>query len=122
MRSWLYQPFLYYFIHRYSAILQDSRAKDGVGVPSMSGHNSSTREEFVSQVRIAEGLGTDDATALYHFVTAGIECNLKILDVRSLRHRHHGLWYDLRSIVCASFVLLAMVRAGLEDWILGGTV
>ena len=45
---------------------------------------------------------------------------MKILDVRSLRHRHHGLWYDMRSLMCASLILLATVKSGYEAWIPGG--
>lgn len=49
-----------------------------------------------------------------------VETNLKILEVRSLRHRHHGLWYDLRSIMTASLLLLALVRSGNGSLIPGG--
>ncbi|KAK5001897.1 hypothetical protein LTR28_012106 [Elasticomyces elasticus] len=52
-------------------------------------------------------------------IKSGIDCNLKVLDVRTLRHRHHGLWYDLRSIMCASLVLLAVVKSGHQAWIPG---
>jgi hypothetical protein len=44
-------------------------------------------------------------------IAFGIETNVKVLEVRSLRHRYHGLWYDLRSIVTASLLLLAFVRS-----------
>ena len=53
-------------------------------------------------------------------ILRGIDCNLMILDTRSLPHRHHGLWYDLRAITCASLILLAIVRAGYLDLIPGG--
>jgi hypothetical protein len=53
-------------------------------------------------------------------IALGIETNLKILEVRSLRHRHHGLWYDLRSIMTASLLLLALVRSGNGGLIPGG--
>ena len=104
MRSWLYQPFMYYLIHYETPV-----------------HVLPTIEEFIlAGVNRPDGLDNEDATALYHFITSGIECNLKILDVRSLRHRHHGLWYDLRSLMCASLILLAVVKSGHEAWIPGG--
>jgi hypothetical protein len=52
----------------------------------------------------------------------GIETNLTILETRSLPHRHHGLWYDLRAIMCASLILLAIIKAGYIDLIPGGAV
>ena len=76
MKAWLYQPFLFYSIHR-SAIdadKQDSR--------------------------------------LEALIQSGVESNLKIIEVRTLRHRHHGLWYDLRAIVAASLILMAVIRSG----------
>ena len=57
---------------------------------------------------------------LWNLILRGIDCNLTILDTRSLPHRHHGLWYDLRAIMCASLILLAIVRAGYIDLIPGG--
>lgn len=53
-------------------------------------------------------------------IALGVETNLKILEVRCLRHRHHGLWYDLRSIMTASLLLLALVRSGSGSLIPGG--
>jgi hypothetical protein len=49
-----------------------------------------------------------------------IETNLKILEMRSLRHHLHGLWYDLRSVMTASLLLLALVRSGNGGPIPGG--
>ena len=57
---------------------------------------------------------------LWNLILRGIDCNLTILDARSLPHRHHGLWYDLRAITCASLIILAIVRAGYIDLIPGG--
>lgn len=53
-------------------------------------------------------------------IALGIEIKLKILKVRSLRHHHHGLWYDLRSIMIASLLLLALVRSRNGGLIPGG--
>lgn len=112
MRSWLFQPFLYYFIHRLPRI--ETSDSTSLRLPS--------REDFISTASNYGNptLSTEDATALYHFITSGIDLNLKILDVRSLRHRHHGLWYDMRSIMTAALILLAIVKSGHEAWIQGG--
>ncbi len=78
-------------------------------------------DEFVASSSLwSDNLSAEDAAILYHFITSGIDCNLKILDVRSLRHRHHGLWYDMRSLMTASLILLAIVKAGYEAWVPGG--
>ncbi|KAK4551624.1 hypothetical protein LTR86_011048 [Recurvomyces mirabilis] len=103
VRSWLYQPFMYWLIHSHNA----SAIADG------------SRDDFIAAAT-AKGLGAEDATALHHFVVSGLECNLKILDLRSLRHRHHGVWYDMRGTMCAALVLLAVVKSGNEAWIPGG--
>ena len=118
MRSWLYQPFLYYFIHR-QAPLKASRGStnNSHGTP----YQVPSCDEFISATCDGHSeLNVEDSTALYHFITSGIECNAKILDVRSLRHRHHGLWYDLRSLMTAGLILLAIVKSGHEAWITGG--
>lgn len=116
MRSWLYQPFLYYLVHNNSfSRLSAARKNTANGQPSRPWEES-TR----TSAGLAEGLSVEEDAALYHFITSGIECNLKILDVRSLRHRHHGLWYDMRSLMCASLILLAVVKSGHEAWISGG--
>jgi hypothetical protein len=57
---------------------------------------------------------------LWNLILRGIDCNLTIIETRSLPHRHHGLWYDLRAIMCASAILLAIVKAGYIDLIPGG--
>lgn len=115
MRSWLFQPFLYYLVHRLPAITPyGSNTLSGSPMP-----NTPTQEDFISAVTYSASarLSNEDATALYHFIASGIELNLKILDVRSLRHRHHGLWYDMRSIMTAALILLAVVKSGHESWI-----
>jgi hypothetical protein len=104
MRSWLYQPFLYYIIHSVDST-------SGVS-PNVSHHHQPSQ---------TSSLLPEDTRALHSMITAGIDCNLKIMDVRSLRHRHHGLWYDLRSTMCASLLLLAIVKSGHADLIPGGT-
>lgn len=135
MRSWLYQPFLYYFIHN-AAIPRHAQGTPTNDVqqstsPSLTTATSTppstsppTLEDFLSLTTLwstePNTLNAEDATNLYHFITSGIECNLKVLDVRSLRHRHHGLWYDMRSVMTAALILLAIVKAGREAWIPGG--
>lgn len=103
MRSWLYQPFLYYIIH--------SGASTSGVPPQITHQRQPSQTSFLPE----------DTRALHSMITAGIDCNLKIMDVRSLRHRHHGLWYDLRSTMCASLLLLAIVKSGHADLIPGGT-
>ena len=112
MRSWLYQPFLYYLIHSpaFGAITTTGSTS---GVAANISHHR--------QPSHSSPLLPEDIRALHNMITAGIECNLKIMDVRSLRHRHHGLWYDLRSTMCASLILLAIVKSGRADLIPGGT-
>lgn len=105
MRSWLYQPFLYNLIH----------TTDGF----THGRNHSPQGPHLANSPPIRGLGSEDAAAFSRLVQSGVECNLKILDVRSLRHRHHGLWFDMRSIVCASVILLGIVKSGYENWIPG---
>ncbi len=80
MKSWLYQPFLYYAIHR----------------PSRS---------------IGE-LSPDQEMALQTLVASGIECNIKTLEDRSLHHRHHGIWYDVRALIAATLILIAAAKSG----------
>ncbi|KPI36833.1 uncharacterized protein AB675_11831 [Cyphellophora attinorum] len=104
MRSWLYQPFLYYLVH-----VKPLAPTQGMSSP-VSFTSSGTYM----------GLSPEGASVYWSFIQRGIECNLTILDTRTLTHRHHGLWYDLRASVCASFILLATVRAGYTDLIPGG--
>ncbi|KAK3109844.1 hypothetical protein LTR53_016470 [Teratosphaeriaceae sp. CCFEE 6253] len=111
VRSWLYQPFLYWLIHR-----RPPPPGPGAG-PRLD--DLPDREAF-TRACAAEGLGAEDAGMLFQLVGSGLDCSLKILDMRSLRHRHHGLWYDMRSTMCAALILLAVVRSGHEAWIAGG--
>ncbi|KAK5008985.1 hypothetical protein LTR28_003233 [Elasticomyces elasticus] len=134
MRSWLYQPFLYYLIHSGSS-LAPVVCNNSVGqqngtstIDSLLNHyapplhrshrnsNSSTRTQPGAP---PPPLDAEETAILRHMIKSGIDCNLKVLDVRTLRHRHHGLWYDLRSIMCASLVLLAVVKSGHQAWIPG---
>ena len=65
-------------------------------------------------------LDADDVAVLESLVASGIECSFKTIDVRARGHRHHGLWYDLRSIMSASLILLAIVKSGNAAWLPGG--
>ena len=99
MRHWLYQPFLYYLVHARPA------------TPITPGD---PRGSFSSSSRP----GTDHE--FWSMINRAIDCNLTILDTRSVPHRHHGLWYDLRALVCSSLLLLSVVKAGYESLIPGG--
>lgn len=119
MRSWLYQPFLHYLIHSMPG--RRLRETTSPHPTDLIPGYASTQDGFVTEMlRLDPSCTEENAALLYHFIASGIECNLKILDVRSLRHRHHGLWFDLRSTMCASLILLAIVRSGHSDWIPGG--
>ncbi|GAM87542.1 hypothetical protein ANO11243_055680 [Dothideomycetidae sp. 11243] len=101
VRSWLYQPFMFYLIHHEH-------------VPGLC-HCSSDASLSPTEMR-----GEDAMSPLWRLVTAGVECNLAILDSRTQPHRHHGLWFDLRSTVCASLILVGIVKSGHEACIPGG--
>lgn len=119
MRSWLYQPFLHHLIHMVPGTYLRQTA--GANGTDSSPEYAPTQDRFVATVLQTDPSCTEEnATLLHHFIASGIECNLKILEVRSLRHRHHGLWFDLRSTMCASLMLLAVVKSGHSDWIPGG--
>jgi hypothetical protein len=156
MRSWLYQPFMYYLIHCLSvphsssptlprippattasansiyglADLSGSDHRANIGSllnpttvelsPSIASHTTGDPSDSLAMAAAALGLDNEESAILRHMITSGIECNLKILDVRSLRHRHHGLWYDLRSLMCASLILLGVVKSGHANLIPGG--
>lgn len=104
MRSWLYQPFLYYLIHAKPQRVPSQP----LASPVLASSNRSA------------SLAPEPAGVLWNLILRGIECNLTILETRSVPHRHHGLWYDLRAIMCASLILLAIVRSGNIDLIPGG--
>ena len=49
---------------------------------------------------------------LESLVDAAMECNAETVRVRTLRHRHHGIWFDIRAIVTASFSVIAAAKSG----------
>lgn len=104
MRSWLYQPFLYYLIHA-------KPPRREVSQDPTSPYITAGPEQPLS--------GESNAV-LWSLILRGINCNMTILDTRSLPHRHHGLWFDLRSTVTAAFILLAVIKSGYADLIPGG--
>lgn len=86
MRSWLYQPFLYCIIH------QPQEAE--------TSHQPWT------------ALPEPRRSAFQDLVASGIECNLRILHWRALFHRHHGIWFDIRSVITAVITLCGLARSG----------
>lgn len=143
MQTWLYQPFLYYLIHvgvslpsrtpgsyPYYTPASDPSSRTGhisdllnpllAGrrTPNSNSHGGST----IMSDRRGTSLDDQELSVLQSLIVSGIECNLKTLEVRSVGHRHHGLWYDLRSLMCASLILLAVVKSGNAAWIPGGAL
>ena len=121
IQSWLYQPFLFYLIHhthdtRICELCTAQAAHVGAGQYAASAAATSP----LAWSDRAEKVARDDFSALQHLIASGIECNLKTIENRSLKHRHHGLWFDLRSLMSASLILLAIVRTGHENFIPGG--
>lgn len=126
MQTWLYQPFLYYLVHvglpgssspTYPGVLND--LLDPFHPPA----NDSTHYLDASTPHFTTStapLDSDDVAVLSALIASGIECCLKTIEVRARAHRHHGLWYDLRSLMGASLVLLAIVKSGNAGWIPGG--
>lgn len=92
MKAWLYQPFLYHAIHTPLPLPN----------PSSSSSNPSTTSS-IPPLR--------DPT-LQSLINSALECALSTIENRSLRHRHHGLWFDLRAIVTASFSVIAAAKSG----------
>jgi len=88
IRLWLYQPFLFFAVHHPTGTA--STATDTMPSPLSS-------EEFAT----VQGL-----------VQSGLDCSMKILQARCLRHRHHGIWFDLRALVTASLIFIALARSG----------
>ncbi|KAM0743557.1 hypothetical protein ACQRIT_001816 [Beauveria bassiana] len=126
MQTWLYQPFLFYFVHVARPNLLRHTSSDKSTEPRISSLLNSppttgTSEESLGSVNGIPELDNDEVELLHSLVASGIECCLKTIDVRSRGHRHHGLWYDLRSIMTASLVLLAIIKSGQAAWIPGGT-
>lgn len=115
-RSWLYQPFLYNLIHHQhgSSACEICREPQTVET-GQPGSRPWELDELYSPTSIAS-----DRVPLKQLISSGIACNLDILHSRMTRHRHHGTWFDLRSLVCASLILLMVVKGGHEAWIPGG--
>ncbi|KAJ5244451.1 hypothetical protein N7489_004547 [Penicillium chrysogenum] len=88
IRLWLYQPFLFFAVHH--PMSTTSPATDNPTYPL-------TKDGF----GIVQGL-----------VESGLDCSNKILQARCLRHRHHGIWFDLRALVTASLIFIALARSG----------
>ena len=134
MQTWLYQPFLYYLIHvgGLAPVTKDYSPESPQSHRNSTSHITDLLNPYpnLPQSQInghdnksdanSSQLDAEDIAVLRAIITSGIECNLKTIDVRSLRHRHHGLWYDLRSTMCASLILLGVVKSGNEAWIPGG--
>lgn len=144
MQTWLYQPFLYYLVHvgvspppptpgshpYYKPAVTDQYVRNGHfdillnPYPSTASPVADSPCSSFANMRPGVGettpMDSEDLILLRSMVVSGIECNMKTLDVRSLGHRHHGLWFDLRSIMCASLTLLAVVKSGNAAWIPGG--
>lgn len=126
MQTWLYQPFLFYFIHvaRPNLLRRVSTSKSTQPrISSMLNSPPATGlgAEALESIHDVPQLDDEGMELLHSLVASGIECCLKTIDVRSRGHRHHGLWYDLRSIMTASLILLAIIKSGQSDWIPGGT-
>lgn len=88
IRLWLYQPFLFFAVHHPTSTA--STATDAM--PSL--------------------LSNEESTTVQGLVQSGLDCSMKILQARCLRHRHHGIWFDLRALVTASLILIALARSG----------
>jgi hypothetical protein len=119
MRSWLYQPFLYYAIHiGYLTGQATTLTLEGLGnVHAHEDHNSHIYNVLNER---RPNLHPQDEHILHNMILSGVETNLQILDARSLLHRHHGLWFDLRAIVHSSLILLALVKSNNAKLIPGG--
>ncbi|KFY25858.1 hypothetical protein V493_04410 [Pseudogymnoascus sp. VKM F-4281 (FW-2241)] len=57
---------------------------------------------------------------LQSLVEAAMECHLETVQKRCFRHRHHGIWFDIRAIVSAAFSVIAAAKSGKvtvrEEW------
>lgn len=114
-RSWLYQPFLFNLIHHRH---RGSDCEICPPPPPLEPTNLSPQNLAADNMSGVES-SNNEMTPLRRLIQSGIECNLRILDNRMARHRHHGTWFDLRSIMCASLMLLMVVKSGHEAWIPG---
>lgn len=65
-------------------------------------------------------LDAPENQALRVLVDAAMECNHSIIQNRSIQHRHHGVWFDIRALVTAAVVLSAVIKSGTmkvpTDW------
>lgn len=93
IRLWLYQPFLYFAAHH------------PIG-PTAAAAASATR------VILPPPINNEESTIIQDLVQSGLDCSLNILQARCLRHRHHGIWFDLRALVTASLIFIALRRSG----------
>lgn len=107
MRSWLYQPFLYYLVHVRPPAPACIIARGHLV------HRS-------SGIACADDMMNQHDGLFWTFVTKAVDCSLTILDTRSIPHRHHGLWFDLRALVCSTLLLITIVQSGYEALIPGG--
>ncbi|OAA58173.1 Fungal transcriptional regulatory protein [Cordyceps fumosorosea ARSEF 2679] len=125
MQTWLYQPFLFYFIHVAKPNLlrrmtSSKNTESSINNLLNSPIATPLGMERVDAVGALPKLDDEEVELLHSMVASGIECCLKTIDVRARGHRHHGLWYDLRSIMTASLILLAIIKSGQDAWIPGG--
>ncbi|KFY47771.1 hypothetical protein V496_10463 [Pseudogymnoascus sp. VKM F-4515 (FW-2607)] len=49
---------------------------------------------------------------LQSLVQAAMDCHLETVQKRSFRHRHHGIWFDIRAVVSAAFSVIAAAKSG----------
>lgn len=121
MQTWLCQPIFYYFIHVTDldmiGCINCSMAAAATGQqPRISTLLNPFSPSFVEAPSPAvyvcpNNLSGDELDAPWSLLASGIDCPLKTINVRAHGHRHPGLWYDLRSIMCASLILLDLVKS-----------
>jgi len=104
MRHWLYQPFLYYLVHARPELPSSVRLRQSSLPQTLASPSNMHRHE---------------QSTFWTLISRAIDCNLMILDTRAIPHRHHGLWFDLRNIICSSLILLAVVKSGYLELIPG---
>ncbi|KAF2154469.1 hypothetical protein K461DRAFT_312359 [Myriangium duriaei CBS 260.36] len=120
VRSWLYQPFVYYLVHHEHIPGSCTLCDSNIQSPEALSYTNSYTQELPTSDMSLDVQSNNQHNLLRQLIMSGIDCNLTILESRILNHRHHGLWFDLRSLVCASFILLAVIKSGHETWIPGG--
>lgn len=106
MRHWLYQPFLYYLVH----------ARPALPSPNDVRHGSASS----STTSALSNMNQTETNTFWALIERAINCNLTLLDTRSIPHRHHGLWFDLRATICSSLLLIAVIKSGYEELVPGG--